>query len=157
MLSAVLWLRDSWNLPVWVQPASVALAAVASVIILFSYKTDGDRGADSKLAFQMALPIFVLFASLLLLLYLEVVNGYFVPLVRALFLSFFYVLLGVLFSRSLIYLGLWLFALTAVIGIGYLGFSPFVLELMGGLSLIVCGWILHSIGKKSGKSTAQTK
>ncbi|MFD0868606.1 Uncharacterised protein [Chlamydia abortus] len=152
LFSALLWLRDSWNLPFWVQPASAAVAAIISVILLFSYKTDGDRTRDTKLAFKMALPVFVLFASLLLLLYLEAVNGVFVHLVRALFLSFFYVLLGVLFSRSLVYLGLWLFALTAVIGKFYLGFSPFVLESMGGLSLIVCGWILHSVGRKYAKS-----
>jgi hypothetical protein len=68
---------------------------------------------------------------------------------QVLLLAFFYVLMGTFLGIELIWLGYWLFALTAIVSIWYLGFSPLVFESMGGLSLIACGWILQGWSRKA--------
>lgn len=94
-----------------------------------------------RLSVWLALPLFVAGGSSLLLLYVRAVNPFFMDLFRALTLSFFYVLLGLLLGRHLVYLGLWLFALCVVTAVWYIGFSPIVLPGIGGFSLAACGWM----------------
>lgn len=90
----------------------------------------------------IALPLLVVAGSAGLLLYAQAAHPFFMDLLRSLMLSLFYVILGRLLGRHLVYVGLWLFALCAVSAIWYLGFAPLVLEGIGGFSLAVCGWMI---------------
>lgn len=148
IFSSLTGLLDYGSFPVWLQPASIAAAAMLSLIVLAAAKPQDKDPGGWKTGLVLSLPYLLLLASGFLLMYLEVVNRYYFHLAQSLFLSFFYVQMGVLLGRALIYLGIWLFALCAVIGTAYLGFSPFALELLGGASLIVCGMILRSWAKK---------
>jgi hypothetical protein len=91
------------------------------------------------------LPIPIVVGSLILLWLIEpsdlTLN---LHVIRVLLLAFFYVLLGTFLGKQLVWLGLWLFTLTVVVSLLYLGYIPLVFEAMGGISLIVCGWLLLS-------------
>lgn len=166
------WIED-WEFPVWVQPVltAAAVALSAGYVLAGAGRTaesaaepageaaasgsrpdasGGSRPAGAKLlaavrlSLWLAMPLLVAVGSAALLLYIHAVNPFFMDIFRSLMLSFFYVFLGLLLGRHLVYLGLWLFALCAVTGIWYLGFSPLVLEGIGGFSLAACGWMVSS-------------
>jgi hypothetical protein len=95
-------------------------------------------------------PIAMLTGSMLLLWYIAGSDpALILHVLQVLFLAFFYVLMGTFLGVELIGLGYWLFALTAIVSIWYLGFGPLVFDSMGGLSLIACGWILQGWSRKA--------
>ncbi|MCD1258723.1 hypothetical protein B5M42_007730 [Paenibacillus athensensis] len=69
------------------------------------------------------------------------------PLLGACGLAAAYIVFGRLLGSQLVWLGLWLLALTAIVGIWYLGYAGAVLEGMSGFSLLACGWLLRVWGK----------
>jgi hypothetical protein len=92
----------------------------------------------------LLIPGAMLVGAILLLEAVGAVDTMFAPILRASIMAVVYVLFGAWLGKPLIYLGLWLFALTAVMAVWYLGFSGVVLDGMGGISLLVCGWMLRS-------------
>jgi hypothetical protein len=110
-----------------------------------------ERGSREEYNFNTAvgtvslllIPGVMLIGAVLLLEGVGAVGTMFAPIFRASLMAIVYVLFGVWLGKPLIYLGLWLFALTAVMAVGYLGFSGVVLDGMGGMSLLVCGWMLR--------------
>ena len=101
--------------------------------------------------FSLSRPTFGLLAVLGLLLLLPVVLLLVSPpgvvlyteLYRALVLAGLYLLLGRYLSRKFTALALWLVLLAGIIAWAYLGFAPFALGLMSGLSLIACHLLLR--------------
>jgi hypothetical protein len=128
---------------------SILLAAVLiSFVLLLSnrspapslIKLDLQKGKYTTL-----LPLAIIVGSFILLWLIEASDRTLIfHVIRAQLLAFFYVLLGTFLGKQLVWLGLWLFALTAIVSLWYLGYVPLVLEAMGGLSLMVCGWVLLS-------------
>lgn len=105
----------------------------------------GENSTDSKVsAVSLLIPGAMLIGAVWLLEGIGAVGPLFVPIFRACLVAVVYVQFGVWLGKSLIFLGLWLFALAVVMGIWFLGFSGIVLEGMGGISLLVCSWMLHS-------------
>lgn len=151
MVVAVLEIIGTWKFPGWLEPALFAIAALASLFVLLRGKrAPGDRsgngGSSSGGASLMwLLPPLVLAGAVFLLEWLHAIDPYYREMFRSLLMAFFYVQLGVFAGRPFVYLGLWLFALCAVIGTLYVGFSAEVLGLFGGASLLACGWLLRRI------------
>jgi hypothetical protein len=119
----------------------------------------GQRSTPSSLPsrsnhpFMWVIPICYLIASAGLFMQ-AADQGYFLfDLLRALVLGFIYTVLGVRLGRELIYLGIWLLALTAILTIWYLGFAPLVLMFFGGWSLVACAVILR-IWSRAATNTA---
>lgn len=146
-----------WNPSDWIRSGSSVLAALLSIgVIIRAARQPGSvspsEQPESPKTFRMSsgpiplsyllLPIAALLLSILLLVYVGTGTPFFIELLRSSLLSLVYMSLGVMLGRTLTYLGIWLLALTGFIGIWFLGFAPMVLGLFGGLSLIVCGWIL---------------
>ena len=144
---------------------TVVIAIAISIVVIFSKNkqlnakpkqtvsdstdTPISKWRNLRLNARVLIPLAHVIGSVFLLIYILQADLFFIPILRALVLSFFYVVLGVFLGRQLIYLGLWLFALCAIVSIWYLGFAPLVLELFGGLSLVVCGRILQIWGRDS--------
>lgn len=142
---AAKWYLD-WKLPGWLEPVTALAAALASIAVVLAAHTrspSGELPAGFKLASLTALvPFGIAAGSLMLLGYVHAVDPFFMDLFRTLLLAFFFSCLGVLLGLELLLLGIWMFLFCAVVSIGYLGFAPMVLEFMGGLGLLACGWIL---------------
>ncbi|MBC8081363.1 MAG: hypothetical protein H7X86_13540 [Gorillibacterium sp.] len=143
------------GVPVWTVSASFWLAIAATVAYLLLLRVN-DRNLltqrplldHQKPTFSLVYKI-ALFTALLLLpaviLLMFHWNGIlFVDLYRAALLAVLYLFLGMGCNRWLIYLGLWLLLLTFITTVFYLGFAPFILGLMGGLSLIASRFLLKA-------------
>jgi hypothetical protein len=101
-------------------------------------------------SYKRGQPLAMLAGSMLLLWYIAGSDpALILHVLQVLLLAFFYVLMGTFLGIELIGLGYWLFALTAIVSIWYLGFGPLVFDSMGGLSLIACGWILQGWSRKA--------
>lgn len=85
----------------------------------------------------------VLLVAALLLVRLEIISPLVAELLRAIVLAVFYIGIGALMGRELVYLGVWLLALAAVIGVWYLGYAPIVLGFSAGASLLACALIFR--------------
>lgn len=146
LLNGVLQWYGPWKVPSWIQPLSAMAAALACIgILLAGGLTLTERMTPSlrMVSLYAAVPFGIAAGSLMLMEYTHAVNPFFMDLTRALLLSFFFSCLGLLLGLELMLLGVWLFALTAVTCTSYLGFAPMVLNVMGGLSLAVCGTVLQ--------------
>jgi hypothetical protein len=96
-----------------------------------------------KAKYTTLLPLAIIVGSSILLWVIEASDQTLIlHVVRAQLLAFLYVLLGTFLGKQLIWLGVWLFALIVIVSLWYLGYVPLVFEAMGGLSLMVCGWVL---------------
>jgi hypothetical protein len=136
-----------WTYPGWLRPALFALALLASLAVLFNARSKNAVPADARVPNASAalfVPAVLCAAAALLLWRIGAFSPPVGAILRAVALSLFYAVLGALSVRRLLYLGLWLFALTAYISLAYLGFTPVVLSFFGGASLIACGWIIRS-------------
>lgn len=135
-----------WKLPDWFQPATALTAAIASIVILLA---SGIRSSGDNLppGFRLAslfavVPFGIGTGSLVLLEYVHAVDPFFMDLFRTLLLSFIMACLGVLLGLELMILGIWMFLISMITCVWYLGYAPMVLEFMGGLGLLACGLIL---------------
>ncbi|WP_246320472.1 hypothetical protein [Paenibacillus qinlingensis] len=137
----------------WLKQAAFVTAVVASLIQIWGMRkslgaggtqvnVDAERTGWGRPIF-LVLPGAMLIAAVALLEAIGAVNPLFAPILRAFLLAIGFVQVGLLLGRSLIYLGLWLFALTAIMSVWYLGYSDVILEGMGGISLLVSGYMLR--------------
>jgi hypothetical protein len=85
----------------------------------------------------------VLLAAVLLLARMELVSPLVAELLRAVVLAVLYIGIGASLGRELVYLGVWLLVLTAVLGVWYLGYVPIVLGFSAGASLLACALIFR--------------
>jgi hypothetical protein len=125
----------------------LAAVLVSLALLLFQHAPTPGRIQfnPQKGKYTILLPLAIVVGSFILLWINEASDKTLIlHVVRAELLAFFYVLLGTFLGKQLVWLGFWLFALTAIVSLWYLGYVPLVFEAMGGLSLIVCGWVLLS-------------
>jgi hypothetical protein len=85
----------------------------------------------------------VLLAAVLLLVRMEIISPLVAELLRAVVLAVLYIGIGASLGRELVYLGVWLLVLTAVVGVWYLGYVPIVLGFSAGASLLACALIFR--------------
>ncbi|OGX61605.1 MAG: hypothetical protein A2189_06025 [Paenibacillus sp. RIFOXYA1_FULL_44_5] len=143
MVFAGLKYAGQWKNTEWIISIIAVLAVLLSAWTLYrqlhSVKTSGLSFTPIKLA----VPFLVLLLSTALLQHIQAVEPYFVDFFRIQMLIFFYLVIGALGIRPLIWMGLWLFALSWIAGIWYLGYSVFILSFCGGLSLVASAWIVQ--------------
>jgi hypothetical protein len=149
ILQAGLDILEEWGHLPWVKEVILLLAAVASIGVIWRGRLKSGRSSSlttDKLQDRasLLLPGIMVVAAVLLLEWMGAVGPFFIPVFRAMVLAIGYVLLGSLLGRPLIYLGMWLFALSAITGVWYLGYAYVVLEGMGGISLLLCAWMLRT-------------
>ncbi|MDR6554736.1 hypothetical protein [Paenibacillus qinlingensis] len=137
----------------WLKQAAFITAVVASLIQIWGMRKSLSPGSTSDTEDSvkhgwghpifLVLPGALLVAAVALLDAIGAVSPLFAPILRAFLLAVGFVQVGMLLGRSLIYVGLWLFTLTAVMAVWYLGYSDVILEGMGGISLLVSGYMLR--------------
>ncbi|KRE47278.1 hypothetical protein [Paenibacillus sp. Soil724D2] len=172
MFSALVDFAIYWRDLDWLKQAAFITAVVASLIQIWSLRkefradsaegarerstgSDGHAGARSSAGERsgwghpalLVLPGAMLIAAVALLEAIGAVSPLFAPVLRAFILAIGFVQVGLLLGKPLVYLGLWLFALSALMGVWYLGYSGVVLEGMGGISLILSGYMLRVWGR----------
>jgi hypothetical protein len=158
VFSAIIDFALYWRDLDWLKQAAFVTAVIASLIQIWGMRKlfggkDTSRSTDDTVKSGWGHPVFLVLPGALLVAavaFMEAigaVNPLFVPILRAFLLAIGFVQVGLLLGRSLIYLGLWLFALTAVMGVWYLGYSGVILEGMGGISLLVSGYMLRVWGR----------
>ncbi|WP_246321360.1 hypothetical protein [Paenibacillus germinis] len=172
MFSAIVDVAIYWRDLDWLKQAAFITAVVASLIQIWSlrkeFRADSAEGARERSASSgghagagssagehsgwghpalLVLPAAMLIAAVALLEAIGAVSPLFAPVLRAFILAIGFVQVGLLLGKPLVYLGLWLFALSALMGVWYLGYSGVVLEGMGGISLILSGYMLRVWGR----------
>lgn len=174
VFSALIDVAIYWSDLDWLKQAAFITAVVASLIQIWSlrkeFSTDSGEGARGRAHSAasgsgghaggrssersgwghpalLVLPGAMLIAAVALLEAIGAVSPLFAPVLRAFILAIGFVQVGLLLGRPLIYLGLWLFALSSLMGVWYLGYSGVVLEGMGGISLILSGYMLRVWGR----------
>jgi hypothetical protein len=171
MFSALVDFAIYWRDLDWLKQAAFITAVVASLVQIWSlrkeFRADSAEGARERSAGSgghagasaggkrggwghpalLVLPGAMLIAAVALLEAIGAVSPLFAPVLRAFILAIGFVQVGLLLGRPLVYLGLWLFALSALMGVWYLGYSGVVLEGMGGISLILSGYMLRVWGR----------
>lgn len=154
VFSALVDIAIYWRDLDWLKQAAFITAVVASLIQIWGLRKDfraGEEGLADRSGWGhpalLLLPGALLIAAVALLQAIGAIGPLFTPVLRAFILAIGFVQVGLLLGRPLIYLGLWLFALSALMGVWYLGYSAVVLEGMGGISLIVCGYMLRVWGR----------
>lgn len=161
VFSSVIDFSIYWHDFDWLKQAAFVSAVVASLIQIWGMrKLLGAGGKDRSAELQqnseisgwghpifLVLPGAMLIAAVALLEAIGAVNPLFAPILRAFLLAIGFVQVGLLLGRALIYLGLWLFVLAAVMGVWYLGYSGIILEGMGGISLLMSGYMLRVWGR----------
>lgn len=133
----------------WLKLAGLITAVVASLIQIGGMRRE--KGADpaSQDADRIGNPLLLLLpgalliAAVALLEAIGAVGPLFAPVLRSFLLAVGFVQFGLVLGRPLLYLGLWLFALSAIMGVWYLGYSGIILEGMGGISLLAGGYMLR--------------
>lgn len=142
---------SQWTDVIWIRGVlGWGAIAVTAVGVLVRLLRGGLTSASANgSAMKLLLPVAVMLGSVWLLDYVHAVDAFFAPMFRTLVLAVCFVYAGVSGFRSLMYVGLWLFAGACVLGIWYLGYAPLVLEGMSGLALLTAGWLLR--GQQAGK------
>ncbi|MEC0229670.1 hypothetical protein [Paenibacillus alba] len=152
MFSAIMDFAIYWRDLDWLKQAAFITAVVASLIQLWSLRKDFRKDDSAERSgwghpALLLLPGVMLIAAIALLEAIGAVGPLFSPVLRAFVLAIGFVQVGLLLGRPMIYLGLWMFALTALMGVWYLGYSAVILEGMGGISLIAGGYMLRVWGR----------
>ncbi|MBD0382355.1 hypothetical protein [Paenibacillus sedimenti] len=157
IFSALVDVAIIWGDFDWLKQAGLITAVVASLIQIWGMRKEMRRDEDAKVMVSdqsgwghpifLLLPGALLIAAIALLEAIGAIGPLFAPVMRAFILAVGFVQFGLLLGRPLVYLGLWLFTLSAIMGVWYLGYSAVVLEGMGGISLLVSGYMLRVWGK----------
>lgn len=153
VFSAIIDFALYWRDLDWLKQAAFVTAVVASLIQIWGmrrlFNTGNARTTDDAAKsgwghpVLLVLPGALLVAAVAFMEAIGAVNPFFAPILRAFLLAIGFVQVGLLLGRPLIYLGVWLFALTAVMSVWYLGYSGIILEGMGGISLLLSGYMLR--------------
>lgn len=135
----------TWSHEAAVAPISTWAAIAASLAAaLFSlFKSEASR-KDGFLALRRAVPLFGLLWGGWLLTQIEAVDLFFSPLFDSIILAGILLQFGFIVQRMLVALGIWLLVIITVTAIWFLGYSPIIAHLFGGLSMIICGWIVQT-------------
>ncbi|NEW08057.1 hypothetical protein GK047_18820 [Paenibacillus sp. SYP-B3998] len=157
IFSALIDFAIVWRNFDWLKQAVLITAVAASLIQIWNLRKESRSESGSGVQVSdrsgwghpifLLLPGALLIAAVALLEAIGAIGPLFTPVLRAFILAIGFVQFGLLLGKPLVYLGLWLFTLSAIMGVWYLGYSAVVLEGMGGISLLVSAYMLRVWGK----------
>ncbi|TDF97236.1 hypothetical protein [Paenibacillus piri] len=130
------------QLTTWIACAA-SLAALAGSFRTGRWQRLADQGGKA------ALPLLMIVGAVSVLQYVQAVDPFFAPLLRSYVLAVAYALFAMWLGKPLIYMSLWLFLLTTVVAVWYLGFASLLLGGFGGLSMIALAWMIRRWNSKS--------
>ncbi|NOU93531.1 hypothetical protein GC093_09905 [Paenibacillus sp. LMG 31456] len=144
VLSSCIGFFGQWqDVELW-QQLTVWLALAASLLALMASFRSGTWRQLADQGGKAALPLLMIIGAVSVLQYVQAVDPFFAPLLRSFVLAIGYAQLAIWLGRPLIYMSLWLFLLTSVIAVWYLGFASMLLGGFGGLSMIAVAWLIRS-------------
>jgi len=160
MADSVLQYAWMWDPDHKIRTVLLGIAAAASAVLLLRGFRGGQAGTERRLALDAMWPLLAAAALVLaavLLVRLGVVHQLFADTYRSFVLAGFYIVLGRFWGRELIWLGLWLLAISVIMTAKYLGYAPIVLGFFGGASLIACGVMFRLRRSSAGRGRSLLK
>jgi hypothetical protein len=146
LLSACLEFLGQWlNIERW-EPLPVWIAIAASILFLWKIfqARQGKVSMVSKGAGgRVVIPVLLAIGALWTMGYVQAIDPLFTPLLKSFILAVGYAQLGIWLGKPFIYMGIWLFVLTIVVALEYLGFASVLLGGFGGASMLALGWLLY--------------
>jgi len=135
-----------WPNEHWLGPATFIPAFIFTLWLMFQGNRQSTRKPSSAANIDplwLLLLLAMSVGAIALMDYIQVVDRFFLVIFPALLVSIGYTAAGKWLGKPIALLGIWLFALTVIMSIGYLGFTPTALRFFTGLSLIVGGWMIR--------------
>ncbi|CAG7649802.1 hypothetical protein ACFQI7_28370 [Paenibacillus allorhizosphaerae] len=131
----------------------VLLAAVAATAAVWLRRSkNADKPSVRHTApLSAAMPVLACTLIAAVLLRTGVVSPLYMPLLKGIVLAAAYGVLSVKLGTPLLYMGLWMLALTFTVAYAYLGYASVLLGGFGGLSLLTLGLLLnfwHTLWKR---------
>ncbi|WP_248929732.1 hypothetical protein [Paenibacillus hamazuiensis] len=142
MIAGVLGFFSQWRDLESVERISFYAAVLLSLLFSLFGKRSLLRRTSLALLGTVTLCVLMLIGTVMILDYVQAVDPFFVPLLHGFVLAIGYAFVSMYLGRPLLYLSLWMFALTAVIALRYLGYSTMLLEGFGGLSMVFFAWLI---------------
>lgn len=142
IISACFYFTEQWFDTSLARNILYLTALFISVALVLRLRQQQGKQSEWRKFEKFLLPGIMLLTAVMYLQEAGGLNYLFVILLQAFLLSICYVQFGFFLGKQLIYLGLWLFAFTIIIGSWYLGYVGEILNVMGGLSLLSCGYML---------------
>ncbi|MEI7025840.1 hypothetical protein [Paenibacillus sp. y28] len=154
MVEAVLEYKLYIHMLGWVQPVLYVVTALLMIVLASVQRGEKKNGAAGSGGLQLpgaarirpwltaAVPVIPVIVLLILLYRFGATEGHFLLFAQAAVISAFLLIAGLLAARELLLPGVLLFAITLLMGIQYLGYSPIVLTWFKGLSLITAAFVL---------------
>jgi hypothetical protein len=153
LLSSCMIFFGQWlDFGIW-EPLSLWIALAASAVMLWRSFRSKPWSGFTMPGGRSIIPLIMIIGAVWTLGYVHSVDTFFIPLLKSFILAAGYAQLSVWLGRPLLYMGIWLFALTVVVAVGYLGLASAVLGGFGGLSMLALGWMLY-IGSKESEGNA---
>ena len=140
MMNALLQYLWMWPHQEWVWPVTAIAALLFSLLV---WARGGPGQPSPADAGWILLVLAMILASVCLLQRVQAVDPFFTIIFLSLLLSIAYAVASRYLGLPLLGLSLWLFALTAVVCLRYLGYAPTALGFFAGLSLMACGWMIR--------------
>lgn len=146
LLSACMEFLEQWlNIERW-EPLPVGIAIAASLLALwriFQARQGNVSRVSGVTGGRAAIPLLLVIGALWILGYVQAIDPLFTPLLKSFILAVGYAQLGVWLGKPFIYMGIWLFVLTIVVALEYLGFASVLLGGFGGVSMLALGCLLY--------------
>ncbi|NHN32311.1 hypothetical protein [Paenibacillus agricola] len=159
LLAAVLEFLEQW-FPIgrW-GLVLVGIAIAASLFALWRINQSKQanvnkaaRGAQSNKG-RAVVPVLLAVGAVWTMGYVQAIDPLYTPLLKSFILAVGYAQLGVWLGKPFIGMGIWLFVLTIVVAVEYLGLASVLLGGFGGVSMLASGWLLY-IGNNQFKEEA---
>jgi hypothetical protein len=142
VISAGLNFFEQWRDLQAFQEGTVISAAVLSIVVALFGKRSLLRRANDSFVAVLLLCLIMLVGAVLILDYIQAIDPFFLPVLNSFVLAIGYAFLSIYLGRPLMFMSIWLFVLTGVVAVWYIGFSALLLKGFGGLSLIALAWLI---------------
>ncbi|WP_442602989.1 hypothetical protein [Paenibacillus sp. KN14-4R] len=133
--AAILLAEKKYNVEGW-NTYLFLTAIVISVIVICLNLRKPAWSTNSQVTALFIIPMLLFLLACWILQRIGAVNLFFIPIFQSFLLATGLVALGLLLGRTLAWIGIWFFALTAALSILYLGYSPLILSACGGVSML---------------------
>jgi hypothetical protein len=143
MIDALLDFWGPWNPNGLVHTGITGIAVILSIVAALRQSRDSSSDSLWSSGIKSYLPVVALLASLWLLIYVQAIDVNYLHLFLVVALILIFLQMGIHSGSELIWLGLWLFVLTLILSIWYLGYTGVILEFFGGLSMLAAAIIIY--------------
>jgi hypothetical protein len=149
VLSSCISFFGQWQDVKYGEQISFWVALAVSIAALLRGFRSGELRPLVQQSDKIVLPWLMIIGAVSILRYVQAVDPYFIPLLKSFVLAIVYAQLGIRLGKPLVYMSLWLFALTVVVAVWYLGFASLLLGGFGGLTMISLAWLIRSWNNKA--------